>query len=412
MSEPSAAPRSAALAPTTRAERIPHLDVMRGVALFGVLMMNLPWYFTGFWLTVTPEQHWPSRYDHAAMLLTETLLSGKANSLLSFLFGAGFYLLLARLRAREATPGASRWIYWRRMAALLLFGVIHNYLFWVGDILMTYALFGAALPLFARLSQRALATMIVAVMVLVPLVETAYYSTHTPAREAEQRALAERYFAREEVVYSQGSFVEAAALRWDSTHTSYLQPFTWFFNVQILLTMLMGLFAARAGYLAPGGLSRASLKRILALTGGLGIVTAVVYSVSRRYVVLFSPGPADIVGGVAYAIQRPALMVAYAALIMLLVSAAAPSARWLRALQAAGRMPLTVYLSQSFVFTLLSFGYGFSLFGKLTPWLCLPIGVSFYALQLAIAVRWFERFDTGPLERLWRALSYGPAARR
>jgi hypothetical protein len=135
------------VAPATTGERFSEIDALRGFALYGILLANLP-----VWIGI------PIVPERAAELMGSVdvrqfnaffngVLDGKFYTIFSALFGLGFSLQLERLEAPGANGGA---IFLRRMAVLLIFGLIHICLIWSGDILMLYALLGFSLPLFRR----------------------------------------------------------------------------------------------------------------------------------------------------------------------------------------------------------------------------------------------------------------------
>ena len=139
-------------------ERIATLDIVRGFALLGMLIVNMPGFSTSFFAGADGSEMWPSLLDQRAAMVRDILFSGKFNSMFSLLFGVGFTIQLGRLL--ERTPERAVAIYSRRLLALLAFGLVHTVLFWNGDVLHIYALLGFGLLLLRNVSDRVVYTLI------------------------------------------------------------------------------------------------------------------------------------------------------------------------------------------------------------------------------------------------------------
>ena len=124
------------------AQRIPTLDIVRGFALLGILIMNIPGFSTSFYAEADGSHLWPGRLDQLAEQARDLLFSGKFNSMFSLLFGIGFTIQFARLQERD--PAHATGIYLRRLLVLGMFGLIHAAVFWTGDVLHIYAVLGLA----------------------------------------------------------------------------------------------------------------------------------------------------------------------------------------------------------------------------------------------------------------------------
>src|SRR5215468_9667545 len=125
--------------PVSSGERIFTLDVIRGFALLGIYIMNMPFFNTSFYQGADGTHLWPAWWDRTAETARDVLFSGKFNSMFSMLFAIGFTIQLERLEQRD--PEHARAIYLRRIGWLFVFGVIHACVFWTGDVLHIYALF-------------------------------------------------------------------------------------------------------------------------------------------------------------------------------------------------------------------------------------------------------------------------------
>ncbi len=126
-------------------ERLPVLDILRGFALLGILIMNMPAFSTSMFAEADGSHLWTSRADQWTEQLRDLLFSGKFNSMFSLLFGIGFTIQFARMEQRD--PANATRLYLRRLLVLAVFGVVHAIVFWTGDVLHVYALLGLVLAL-------------------------------------------------------------------------------------------------------------------------------------------------------------------------------------------------------------------------------------------------------------------------
>lgn len=381
-------------------DRIAALDALRGLALFGILLANIL-YWSG-WNLVTAEQRdlmasageaaWQYRFHHL-------LVDGKFYSLFSFLFGLGFAVQLARLEGRGANGIR---IYRRRVLILLAIGLLHSLSVWDGDILTLYALLGLLLPLFRRASNRALLQAAAILIFVVPIFGA------TLAR-AMGWQLADPFFELSDHILAALGWTPGRdiALRllptaglldvvtWNLSGT----PFSWGQRVEswripkVLGLMLLGMWAGRR--LGAGGLlnERRLLWQIAAAGLAVGLPASLFYALI--------PGQSQM--SLSSMIGTAPLAMAYAALFAL----AWPSiGRWLGPLAATGRMALTNYLMHSLAGALLFYGIGFGLIGRLSPPVFYAVAVAIFAAQLLFSSAWLARFDQGPMEWLWRRLTY------
>lgn len=403
--------RPARLAPVSGRDRITTIDVLRGFALLGILIANMRYFShpvsTPFEVTATS----PLWYK-LAFWLEGVFVNGKFYPLFSFLFGLGFAVQLMRAseRGRKVTG-----TYLRRLLILLGFGVVHGTLIWAGDILTSYALIGLLLLLFSRLSARGLA--IAAALVLglqIAMVAAGgiqvYRVAQAPAAHAEQLARQQANHEQQqtllkdaETAYRTGSYADTVPVR-VKEYTGVLGALG-FYGLQVLGMFLLGAWVGRRGILAEPERYRGSFRRFLYAGFGLGLPLAVVYAtwtlgvdfaagVSWQMIVAFG---LNILAGLGMVFG----FVGAAALLM-----QSRARRLLEPLADVGRMALTNYLMQSVVCTLIFYGYGL---GRMGHWgfgaqVLLTIGL--YAFQIGFSNWWLARFRFGPLEWLWRSLTY------
>lgn len=375
------------------------LDVVRGVAVMGILVANLPGfalpqaaYFSPLaWGGTTPA-------DIAVWLATFVLVEGKMRGLFSFLFGASMLLVIDR--AGDDAAG----VHLRRMAALFAIGCAHLYLVWGSDILAHYALIGAFAFVFARLPAPAL---LIGGLVLLGM-QTVEGVLETRALWANTAQAWAPYAWSIGVPPAAELRAEIAAYRgdwWtqvDWRHARLASPVVAVFanGVETLSAMLLGMAAYRSGFLTAGwDRARywrwATLCLSIALPGYLllGLLT-ITHGFDRRWVFLGSLGVS--------APLRTLGFVGYAALLILLLR---PGGRWTGQVAAVGRTAVTNYLATSLVMTFVFYGWGLGQFGRWSRaelyWLVPPA----WAAMLAWSAPWLARYRHGPVEWAWRSLA-------
>ncbi|WP_100371856.1 DUF418 domain-containing protein [Bacillus sp. FJAT-45037] len=375
-------------------ERINSLDMMRGLALLGILLANSLHFQYGLFLIPDLHDYYPLGFlDRASESLIHFFATASFYTLFSFLFGYGMVLLKDRLIER----GLRFWaVYWRRMFILLMVGCIHYLFIWDGDILLTYALAGFLLFFFLRLKERGLLIWSLILLLLMAL------SISVPEDEtmSDQNALLAAYSVDEKEVLSSGSYAEVVMFRLTT------DPFglSGFGQILVILSamiavlgmFLLGAYVARQKWLLNVEAHRPMLKRIWWITLLVGFPAKIPHAFigqNYQYEMLHMT-----VGG-------PFVAMFYATSIALL--ATNPNAqKWLQPLAMVGRLSLTNYLMQSIVFTTLFYGYGFGLFNSVGYFVGAILAVSFFFLQILCSTWWIKRFRIGPFEWFWRAGTY------
>src|SRR5688572_28967332 len=194
-------------APLPAAERIEVLDTIRGCALLGILIMNMPAFNTSLFLGFD-ESLWPQWWDRGTETVRDVMFSGKFNSMFSMLFAIGFTIQLGRLQARE--PQRATRIYLRRLFWLFVFGVVHACVFWAGDVLHMYAVLGLVLLALQRAPDRAIVALIVACL-LYPAIMGAYrIATSTPEDIQAILAVTQPAISADNAAFGHGNFLDTA----------------------------------------------------------------------------------------------------------------------------------------------------------------------------------------------------------
>ena len=403
-------------AATEAPPRIATLDVVRGVAVMGILAMNIVAFAMPFPAYMNPAAYGGSTgIDLASWFGSAVLVDGKMRGLFSILFGASTLLVIERATARGGS-GAS--VHFRRMAVLLLFGLLHFYLIWFGDILALYAMCGMLLYGFRNMRPKALVgwamgffTLSFLFFSLLTLTAMAAKAPDLPPearqglmearRQVETEVGAKSPKIERDLKLYRGSWSGIVAHRIEK---EAFYPFASFFSFgfETLGLMLVGMALFRSGFLT-GAWKRRRYAKWAAWCFATGLPGAALLA----YLQVSSGFDAAVVFGSAIAFSMPfdvALAIGWAALIIVWAKSRSGGALRTR-VAAAGRMAFTNYLATSVVMTFVFYGWGLGLFGSLSrAQLWLPV-LGMWLLMLAWSKPWLDRFQYGPLEWLWRSLA-------
>jgi uncharacterized protein len=319
---------------------------------------------------------------------------------------------LTRAEERGAKFG---WLYARRQGVLLLIGLIHAFLIWFGDILVVYSLLGFMLLFFRRARPRTLlrwsAGLLLVPVLLIALLtglielgrtdpeQAAAMAQSMAESDAEFRALAERAF----LTYSSGTWGEIMAQRAQDVLIGY--ALTPFLAPNVLAMFLLGVYAWRRGVITDVAGHVSLLRAVFRWGIGLGLPAAVLFVLTSSEARTANAPPA-LVWSIAFFLGGPMLSLGYAAGIVLLLQGRGELIQRLAPIAAAGRMALTNYLLQSVIATTVLYSYGLGLYDRIGPALGIPLVVAIYAFNVGLSVWWLRRFRYGPMEWLWRSLTY------
>jgi uncharacterized protein len=385
-------------------ERMDIIDVLRGFTILGILLVNMSLYGWPNWgpLRAIRTQLPSGSLDEATSWFLWLFAEDKFYPLLSFLFGVGFSIQLARSGSRAANFLS---IYCRRLLVLLLIGLVHGLLLWSGDILVRYALIGFLLLPFRERSPKTILVFAIILVfmpiVLLPLQQDVNQRlfVHIVGANVDYKELWNESLH----AYRRGTFAEISLQRVRATAWSLSWPISW---LQILGLFLMGLYAGRREFFqnlqARLTVVRKAFWWALPLSVGGMLVRAGVIKLPG----LLGPYLSGTGDEVLDMIGCLALSVVYATSIILLAQRVAWKP-WLRPLAAVGRMALSNYLFQSLACTTLFYSYGFGMFGKVEPFPGLCLTIAIYICQALFSVEWLRYYRFGPMEWIWRSLTYG-----
>jgi len=404
-------------APVLPSERIAILDVLRGFALLGIALMNIEFFtrpLQGVMLGLDPAL---SGIDYVVGWSIAAFVQGKFWTLFSLLFGMGFAVMLERADGLRADPGFAG-LYARRLLVLLVIGFAHATLIWAGDILVPYAIGGFLLLLLFRntpvsqLWKWGLALYFVPVVLLWLIVGTLATAQLDPTAAAGvakdlaegSRELREAY-VRAEIVYRDGGYLEVVRQRFQDS----LMQYGW---MPMLLPAVVGMFLLgvwfiRAGVMRAPHQHVSLFRRLLWLGGVSGTVLVVLAMQHMDGADMTVPTLTLAVGTTWMNLGSLLLCLAYTSALVLLTLGPLPVLRdWLGPV---GRMALTNYLLQSIAFSTLFYGYGFGLWGQVPRAQQVLLVLAFFVVQVLLSRCWLARFRYGPVEWVWRALTYGKA---
>jgi uncharacterized protein len=380
------------VAPVRPADRVDSIDVVRGLALFGVMAVNvLTEFHQSLFQQFLPPVAESNELDRLTDLFAQYGLNMKAFSLFSFLFGIGLAIQYERLSPHGS---AMRWLV-RRLAVLLAFGLIHFYLIWNGDILTEYAFAGFVVLPFLQAPRWLLGVSACAFLLFYVVMPFTPLDIPWPIQAWFRQHVAEANFA-----YGHASFL--ASHRFSFHEVADIIPLHLSLFARTVGLFLLGALTWRAGLLKdPRGHRRALI--ILALvfiTAGALLTYADGTNLAMR---AFSMRA---LGRIVERTAPATLALGYCAAIVCLVEFT-PARAALRAFAPLGRMAFSNYIAQSLIFSVLFYGFGLGLYGRIGPAASLAVGTSVYVAQMLFSVWWLRRYRFGPLEWLWRTLMYG-----
>ncbi|WP_096395966.1 DUF418 domain-containing protein [Halorubrum trapanicum] len=385
--------------PTPPSERITSLDALRGFALLGILVINIRVFSMPEQTLLNPNVYGDfTGLDYWTWFVGHVFAQSKFITIFSALFGAG---VLMFIESKEEKGQDAVRLHLRRTAVLIAIGLLHAYLLWYGDILVTYGLTGIFLLFVRDLDARRLAGLAGVFLLFIPAVELFAAISIGGEALAGQWMPAEAAI-RQEVATYRGGWLDQMSHRVDSSFQRQTSGFIGSSFWRVGGVMLLGMALYKRGVLT-GERSTAFYRRLVAGGAvGVGIVVAGVAYIEAND---WSAGAALYWRQFNYV---GSLLVAggYVGLITLFV-------RWrgegviTRALAAVGRTAFTNYLLQTVIATTIFYGHGLGLFGYVSRVEAMGIVVAIWAVQIVLSVLWLRYFRFGPVEWVWRTLTYG-----
>lgn len=391
------------LLPVQPQERIESIDIIRGFALFGIFLVNVPAFqWPALIANLYMFEPKLSASEQWVRLFFDVFIQAKFFTIFSFLFGLGFYLFMSRAEEKgyRIYP-----LFIRRVTILALFGLLHLVFFWYGDILLNYALTGILLIFFYKRKIKTILTWIFILFVLtISLLLVNFLIPQEVAEEAfiEQQ---EKGFGKLEeatFIYQNAGFMEWITYRFENEVTPVLVnlPFAMPF---VFLMFLLGLYAGKRRVFENFSKNRLFIQRVWGWCLAISLPFAILIVLLHLEILDF--GFLTKLANQAFVnISGFFLSLFYISSFLLLLQ----KDQWKELLKPfgfAGRMALTNYITQTLIGVGLFTGMG--LYGDVNLVLGIFICCIVFPLQIVFSFYWLKRYRFGPLEWIWRSLTYG-----
>ncbi|MEC9374519.1 MAG: DUF418 domain-containing protein [Planctomycetota bacterium] len=433
LTTPDQAPAGEAVkpAPVALAQRFDSLDILRGFALLGILAMNIQTFAMPFAAYQNPTVFWPfDGVNRLTFLYTHFIFDQKMMSLFSMLFGAGVVLYAAKAKTKSDIPRI-RWLWLRRMFWLFVIGMIHAYLIWEGDILVTYALCGAILIWWIRRFPVWVLLPLSIVFLLIMSGLSASQGWWMQALEnaqpgdfgmnAEELDEARGQMAEQAAWFNpgadeidrlvrtyRGSYGEVFAER--ASVATMLQTFGFLFFLfwRASAMMMLGIVLMKTRVFT--GERSSAFYAAMAMLGYVIGFPLIAMGVNVNLANNYEAAKVFMYGSHFNAFGSVFVALGHAGLLLFLYKSGVVG--WLmKSLAAVGRMAFSNYLMQSVICAIIFYGYGFGYYGSLDRLEQQIVVVGIWIFQIVFSLFWLSRFRFGPMEWLWRALTYWKAPR-
>jgi uncharacterized protein len=386
--------------PTNPKDRNSQIDILRGFALLGILLVNVFGYnssffdFSGFYAAFSDQ------LNHTVFELVIGFGADKFIFIFSFLFGVGFSIMYLKYRTDE--NGFSS-LYLRRLLVLMMFGVLHIVFFWAGDILFSYSLLGMILLLLRKMRSDLLLFLSV-LLYFFPIIYIAFESIF-PFLPSALSSVTEITLSEVIDIYSSASYFDILKLRIHE-YIAFRNINLIYYAPKILSLFILGYLFYKKRYfeIINSSKRKYTVISIILLSIGIlltltteNIVNSIANPDTNQFYTAIYMGIFEVTNifmGFSYII------------LILILSQVQVFKTILDPFKYVGRSALTNYLIQSVVFTTIMYSYGLGMFGSLQPWQLLISAVVMFVIQLYYSKRWLQNFSFGPLEWIWRKLTY------
>ena len=389
--------------PVASSERILFIDVLRGMALFGILAANMRAFFAPLDCYDHIGVLFPGRADVVAQWFIVALIQGKFITIFSFLFGMGFAIQMTRAEARGVQFLS---FYPRRLLALALFALVHGILIWAGDVLLTYACSGTILLLFRNRQQKTLLLWAGGLLALPIVAGTVFLGVfcsrfHQPWMDAKPPDLQKLQVVIQ--IYAHGTARQILAQNWVEWKSELHMNL---FAIYATALFLLGMWVWRAGVVQRLPQYKPLLRRICAWCIPIGLALSAYTATAQA---ILPPAKVSVWGWFAAILWLPGSHILSAGYVsgLALIFLNDDWRRILTPFAAVGRTALTNYLLQSVICTFFFYNYTTGLYGRIGPAAGWVPTVILYAAQVVVSNWWLRRCRFGPMEWLWRGMTYG-----
>ena len=378
--------------PTELHERVVAIDMMRGFSLLGIFIVNMLAFHTPFYY-INPYTWYTYPLDKETFQWIDIVVQASVYPLFSMLFGYG---LMMQFRKSQDLGNSFIPVGLRRLSILLIIGILHAFLVWSGDILITYALSGFIVLSLLRLSKVWLIS-IASLLYILPNLGLAFLS-YIFAASGEEFYTGVEELESSLVAFGSGSwmdiFMQRAA---DWTYANIESGSLFLIGMTILPYMLLGAAAAQGKLIERTSSKKTFWVTLTAITLIAGFsLKQLPYLFEANFYYMFVQ---DFFGG-------PLVAIGYAGLITLLCQLSI-FRKLLSPVAKVGRMSMTTYLSQSLIATTIFYSYGYGLYGKMDVLTGTWMAVGIFVIQMIFAEIWLSKFKQGPVEAIWKRATYG-----
>ncbi|KAF0194148.1 MAG: hypothetical protein FD169_2005 [Bacillota bacterium] len=398
-------------APVSEKERITEIDIVRGFALFGVLLVNVACFNGTFLSMMTGNAPLTNPLqlhgiDRTITLAIKLFAEGKFYTIFSFLFGLGFYIFISRA-VEKGLP--SKPLFRRRMFALLIFGLLNLILVWWGDILHVYSLGGFIFLAFDNKPVKALVRWSIILLIFSAAVSMLFSSSpatiqsRLSANPSSNNLVSPEWVSQSIEVFQNGGFAEIVRFRVFS-EIPFLVAYLLFMLPKTMAMFILGMIAGKLKVFNNISGNLLFINRTWALTGVLGCLT-LAGALLSGYPVMSGSLNNPVLYSLLYELSTVSVSLFYITSLLKLLTIPRVAVT-LRPLQAVGRMALTNYLVQCIVCSLVFYGHGLGYLGRMSMGSGVIFTISFYATQVVISNLWFKHYKFGPFERIWRDYTY------
>ncbi|MBB6446818.1 DUF418 domain-containing protein [Bacillus benzoevorans] len=386
-------------APVSQRERIVTIDVIRGFALIGIFLVNMPTFHSPVLFERNPDY---SGVDYWLDILLQMFVQTKFYTIFSFLFGLGFYIFMSR--AEEKGLKVNR-LFSRRLSILLLFGTVHLVFLWFGDILHSYALAGFFLLLFYKRKAKTILIWAFSLLGVFYLLNCIQFAVPAPMLEEMMQQMEQKNAGKlDEYVdmYESGAYLEWVGYRVETEILPNLFQEI-FIIMDVLAMFLFGLYAGKIGIFQSYTTHQTKIKRVWLTALILSIPLAAMVAVLKMNVVdtgVYQQSTVYLFTG----LSGVALCFFYITSLILLMQKKTGQ-KLLRPLGFMGQMALTNYLLQTLISVFIFLGLNF--YGKVSLTEGTLLVLVILICQMIFSKVWMKHFRFGPMEWLWRTWTYG-----
>ena len=391
--------RANPIAPSKSTDRILDIDILRGFALLGVILVNIFYFHVPAVYFSEYYEQFRGPLNRGVLYILNWFFTGKFYPIFSFLFGLGFSIQFLRAGQKDTNPYS---FLARRLTILLFFGLAHIIFVWEEDILFIYAIFGFIL---LALNEYSPMFILIAALLLYfasPAFEIANNFLHF-SKDASASIKSLNAYAD---FYTQASYWQILQERTRIYIQKYDQPGEIISLLNRLAFFLMGLYAGKKNYITTFRERSRTWYSLLLISFCIFSVGFVLDKIWLKDLnTLENPALLlsleDIVNSISNLFQVLVYVIGF--LLLLNVNRIRP---FLLPLASIGRTALTVYLTHTIIFSLLFYSFGLKLYASLAPTQLLIIAIALFFVDVVLSILWLKYFQYGPLEWIWRSLTY------